>query len=313
MCFGLIATGIIIVAGLYENKGMHYWIEFEESVLGVTEGGVVEYLGVPVGRVDRISVTYENRAFVEIVVDPEKVMLRDGVEAQLVIYSLAAGTMAISLSGGESGLPLPQGTQIPTKVSTIQAVSSQIEEVMASLNSIAGVINSSLAGMEEGAMTDMLDKVALLLEDGRGFLDKGGKLADEATLTVADLRGKTETLESHFIEISEKIQGLTDDLSALTKDARVKINEFDVSETQNELNRALTNVADISGQVSEAVANLSTATDSTLHEVDNIQHSLDRTLRDLGLALDSLSYLARQLQDDPSSLVRGKGKVRKEK
>jgi ABC-type transporter Mla subunit MlaD len=103
ICLAIMTGTLTYTSGLYKEEGVDYYIEFNESVLGVLEGGVVEYLGVPVGKVTDITVTQNNRARVSVSIDPYKILLRDGVEAQIVIYSIAAGTMAISLSGGDKG------------------------------------------------------------------------------------------------------------------------------------------------------------------------------------------------------------------
>lgn len=94
------AAVVVVLRGYYDDKGVTYAIEFEESISGLYEGGIVTYLGVPVGKVRDIFVTEANKPHVNIVIDPLKVQLFEGVEAQLVIYSFAAGTMAISLEGG---------------------------------------------------------------------------------------------------------------------------------------------------------------------------------------------------------------------
>jgi len=104
--FAAIVFAVTYLSGVYREHGLVYWVEFEESILGLNEGGLVEYLGVPVGRVREIYVTDQKKAHVRFVIDPEKVTLQEGVQAELVIYSLAAGTMAISLRGGDPNNPV---------------------------------------------------------------------------------------------------------------------------------------------------------------------------------------------------------------
>ena len=309
VCGALMAGGLITVAGLYEHTGLHYWIEFDESVLGLGEGSVVVYQGVPVGKVEGISVTDSNLALVDVLIDPEKVRLKQGVEAQLVIYSLAAGTMAVSLSGGDPvAPPLPNHTAIPAKVSTIAAVSTRLEELMENLNAIAMNVRSGLEGIEEGQLTAVVDNFDGLLTDGRGFIEKGGNLVEEATTTVADLRDKAQTVIERFDALSTQVEELAGSLNTLAKNINSKVTEVDLAGTQGQLNKALENVAQITERVNEAVGRLGAVTNSAMHEADNVQHSLDRALRDASIALDSINALVGQLKDDPASLIRGKGK-----
>ena len=177
---GLITVALAVISGFYRPAGITYWIEFDESVLGLYEGGTVEYLGVPVGKVRQIYVTPENRAHVVINIDPETVTLNKGVEAQLVIYSLAAGTMALSLTGGDPDKgPLPPGSEIPAKPSTITAVSGHVEVLMEDLTTIADAVRNGLEGLEEGQLSKMVNDVGRLIEDGRDMLRRGSELVDE--------------------------------------------------------------------------------------------------------------------------------------
>ncbi len=309
-CMAIMAAGFITVAELYKKVGHRYWIEFDESVLGVNEGGIVEYLGVPVGKVDRIEVNDNNTARVEVVIDPQKVRLKEGVQARLVIYSLAAGTMAIELSGGDpGGKSLPNGSNIPVKASVMASISTQSANLVESLTSIAEAFEQGLEGLEKGKLSELVNHADELLCKGQDVADKGGRLLDETTATVTDLRGRLKTVSEQFTKLSEQVGTLAEDLTGLAGDVRGKVGQLDVAQTQQQLSRTLENIAELSGRVNEAVAQLGAATDSTLHEADNIQHSLDRTLRDVSVALESVSSLANQLKADPASVVRGKGKM----
>lgn len=311
MCASVGVAGFTIVSGLYKHPGIHYTVEFDESVLGLNEGGTVEYLGVPVGKVSRISVTEDNRALTEVVIDPTKVQLKEGVEATLVIYSLAAGTMAISLSGGDPGAKLlPPESRIPIKPSLMRSVSSRIEETMANVNEIAETIRTGLKGMREGQLRESLEHFDSLLCSTQDLTEQGKGLVSETAETVKDARGQLREVAAQFTKLCENVDRLATNLSGLTGEVRGKVGQLDVARTQEQLNRALLNVSELTQQVKQATEKLGTATDNTLHEADNIQHSLDQALRDTRVALDSVGSLVRQLKEDPSSLVRGKGKVK---
>ena len=62
----------LVITGIYQDPGLNYWLEFNESILGLYEGGMVEYLGVPAGKVREIYVTDNQYARVNIVIDPVK-------------------------------------------------------------------------------------------------------------------------------------------------------------------------------------------------------------------------------------------------
>lgn len=312
-CIVLMAAGFAIVSNLYRSAGKHYKIEFTGSVLGLNEGSIVEYRGVPIGKVERISVTDNDLALAQIVVDPLKVTLKEGVEAKLVIYSLAAGTMAVSLSGSRpDAAPLQPGSKIPSRVSTFDAVSSQMEELMQNLNEISDKVRGGVTGLEKGKLAETVYHFDELLCKGQDVMERGQVLVDESILTMADVRGSIGTVTDQFAQVSTDIGSLAQELNGLTKEVREKLTQVDVAKTQDQLNRALENVAEISQRINEGVKKLGEATDTTLHEADNVQHSLDRSLRDVSVALESVSALVNQLRSDPASLIRGKGKVQEE-
>ena len=310
VCFLLMAAGLSFVGGLYQDHGMHYSIEFEESVLGLYEGGMVEYLGVPVGKVRNIAVTKENRALVEVVIDPKKVTLNHGVEAQLVIYSLAAGTMAISLDGGSPAAgPLPEGSQIPTKPAIITAVSSQLEGFMDNLTSIAESINTGLEGMEQGDLSTIVDKADQLIEEAKAFLGDGREVLDETGQTVAELKDDVQGVIGEARKLSEDLRGLTGDIDKLVVETTDKVEKLEVGQTQAQLNQVLENIAALSHRINTKMAEFDNLTANVLHEADNVEYSLRKTLQEMSEAFDAMRIFVEQLKNDPSSLIRGKGNI----
>ena len=127
VCVGVIVFGGLFVSGLRTEERHEYYIVFEESVSGLSIGSPVQYMGVPVGTVKDIKVTDTNRVEVSILVSTEKVTLREGTNATLVTYNLAAGTMAVSLAiakNAEPGEPLQPGSIIPTQESLFASLST---------------------------------------------------------------------------------------------------------------------------------------------------------------------------------------------
>ncbi len=316
LCFGLIAVGLIVVGGMYENEGDHYDIFFNESVLGLTEGSPVVFLGVPVGKVDTISVTDEFLAHVQCIIAPGKITLREGVEAQLTIYSLAAGTLAVSLSGGEAGAArFPTGKPIPTKLSISTTVIEYIDEFKAVMENVSGIaekIDKALVDLDEGQLTSIATKFETALDEGLEVLDQGKGFVNEATSTVSDLREDIKPIIENFKGISSDVRKLIVDLDELALTLNDKAKEFEVTATQERLNVVLENIGGVSEHLNSAMEQFDNVTANTMHQVDNVQHSVERALQDVSTAFDSLNHLVRQLKEDPASLVRGKANVKEE-
>src|SRR5690606_155585 len=142
---GILIAGILYLSGFTGEETTRYRIQFDESVLGLGVGGQVVYKGLNVGVVENMYVDDDGFVQAWIQVSNDKVILRKGVQAQLVISSLATGTMAISLEGGDPEAPiLPEGSQIPVTPSLIgsftesfEGILNRVEETLDAVNKIA--------------------------------------------------------------------------------------------------------------------------------------------------------------------------------
>ncbi len=313
VCIGLMVAATMVITGLYKAPGTSYWLEFDESILGLYEGGLVVYLGVPVGKVKEIFVTENRKAHVETLIDPHKVTLHNGVQGQLVLYSLAAGTMAVGLDGGnpEAG-PLAPNSQIPTKMSTFGAVSSQITEVMDRVSGIAEKINTELAQLDDKDVKEIVDRVKSVMEKGEGLADKGSEFLTEITDTVKKVKGNVDQVMNALEGRSKDLEKLANDMDRLVGTAADKLQEFNVPKTQENLNEALKNIASLAEEMDKTVNKLGTVAADVSHETDNVEYSLRAAVTDLRRTFESLRVLFDQLQQDPSQLVRGKAKIKTE-
>jgi len=307
-CGGLLAVSIWLISGMYGDTGNRYWMEFEDSILGLYEGAIVEYLGVPVGKVRDIRVlSNTNRPLVEITTDPTTVTLYNGVEAKLVMYSFAAGTMAISLTGGDPELgPLEDGSQIKTVPSTIAAISTQVLDMMDEVTGIVDSIQVGLEGMEEGALADTVDKVNVLLDDAREFLAKTEGTVDEATATITSLRDKVEPVIDNVAQMAEDLKPVIKNFDELLVVSKDKLAEFDTASANENLDRVLKSIAELTEKLNTSAAGLDDLTANALHEADNVEFSLRKALTEMSDALSTMRVFVEKVSDDPGSLLRGK-------
>ncbi|MBI1318182.1 MAG: MCE family protein [Candidatus Hydrogenedens sp.] len=307
-CMVLLGLSIWLVSGYYDDRGNRYGMEFKDSILGLYEGAIVEYLGVPVGKVRSIRVLPNtSRPYVEITTDPDVVTLYVGVKAQLVMYSFAAGTMAISLTGGDPAAgPLQDGSQIETVPSTIAAISTQVLDMMDELTGIVESVKVGLEGMEEGALADTVDKVNLLLDDGREFLSKTQGTVDEVTDTIKTTREKLEPAIDKVLKMTDDLEPVIQHLDELLVVSKDKIAEFDATSTSDNLDRVLANIAELSEKLNKSAEGLDNVTADALHQAGNIEYSLRRALTDMSDALSTMRVFVEQVSQDPASLLRGK-------
>ncbi len=311
LCFGFMAVGTLVITGVYQDPGRHYWLEFDESILGLYEGGLVEYLGVPVGKVRNIYVTGGQHAHVDIVIDPRKVTLHEGVEGQLVIYSIAAGTMAVSLSGGNPELPeVEEDSRIPTKPSTIEAFSAQITTILEDVSELTNNITAQFANLDENAVSDIVHQVRDLLKKGDGFVDDSNELIREATDAVKDVRKHADTIIEHLDARSDDLARLTGKIEKLVAVSTERAEQLDIEQLQQQFSELLEQVSAVARQADETVVRMETMATDIVHQADNVEYTLRGTMLELRDAFDSIRLMVNQLKDDPSALIRGRGRVR---
>lgn len=307
VCLLITLLIVYFVSGMYSNYGIKYWVEFDESVLGVYEGGVVEYLGVPVGKVEEIKVSPKGKPTIVINIDSRKVTLHEGVEANIVIYSLAAGTMAISLSGGDPKAPvLPPGSKIPARRSTISAVSSRIEELMDDLKNILNSVKTGLEGIESGDLTEIARKVDRVLEKGETLLDDLQKTVKNINITIEEIEPQiTKTMDAGEKTVN-KIKELSEKTDKLITVITEKAEQIDIQKTQGNINSAIEEIKKLSQNVDDLVGELKNITTSASYKADNIEFSLQKTLQEVNYTLEALRNLLESIRKNPSSIIRGK-------
>lgn len=310
-CLVLMVAAALVVSGFKRGSRTPYWMEFrDESILGLNRGSLVEYLGVPVGKVENITVTPENRAHVELQIEDDKVVLREGVRAQLVIYSLATGMMAVSLKGGEpSSPPLPPESEIPVEPSLFASSSGNVAELLDRLNSIADDVRRGMEGIKDGQITETLDDFNGAIKDARDFMaeakDAVRKIGDEADGSMKDARAALREVRDEIGPLSEKTGRLIDNLDSMVTTAADKLEPLQLAQTEQNVQEALRAVTDLADTMQTTVEGLGDKGETLVHKVDNMEFTIRETLRTLNETLEAFRGLAEHLERDPSSIVYG--------
>jgi phospholipid/cholesterol/gamma-HCH transport system substrate-binding protein len=311
VCFSLIGAAVAYISGAYASQGVSYWLEFTDSVFGVYEGGVVQYLGVPVGKVSNISVTPSNAAHIEILIDPAKIELQRGVEGQLVLYSLAAGTMAIELSGGNPAEgPLPPDSQIPARPSAFAAISTKLEEVVNTVLSLLEKVEEGMEGLEEGTFTEMIKSAKNSLAEVETLTKELTETVETTNSVIAKVDEKVEPVTEEILALSKNLRATSEDAGEFLRVATSKAEALDVKSLGSKVDQVLQEISGLTVQLQSSVQNLDESSASMLFQADNVEFTLRTTLQNTSDTLLTLESLLTQVKQDPSSLVRGKGKVK---
>ena len=293
-------VALMMLTDYKRGDRIRYWCEFNESILGLNTGAVVEYLGVPVGSVVDIWVTDRNTAHVELLVRADRVTLREGVEATLVLYSFATGVMYISLAGGD-GPPLGPGAQIPTAPSLVEKLRVQTQTLLSDMAGVVGTINRGLEGLEDGQIARIVENTDGLISDARQVVaDAGGALEG----INVDLMPAVEDFRAALGDV----RTLSKNLNRLVTTLNDKIDPLDLAQTGQEVQEAARQVAHLAERLQRTADALDVMADGVLKESSDIEFALRGSLDQLRDTLESVRDLAEYLMEDPASLVRGRGR-----
>lgn len=311
MSVAVIAAGIVIVAGLNRDERIPFTIVFDESVLGLNEGGLVEYQGMDVGTVSDMIVIEDpvsktSRARVDILIKASKIVLREGVTARLVIYSFLTGTLCVSLEGGDPAAPvLAAYSVIPAKASRFESISASTEGLMSDFSILVRKLGTGFEGLKEGQFTQIAENTDALVQDTR-------ELIQTTSDTVNGVRDDVELVLKDFDELVNNLNDVAATAQEWVEMAQAKIEPLDLERTQKSVEEALEAIADaaasLSARLETITETLDVAARAALHDVGNVTYSLTEGVRTLSEALEAIRSWVEYLEQDPAALIRGKGR-----
>lgn len=307
---GILALGTVLVFGQLHlfSPVDRAVIFFHGGVGGLAPGAPVSFRGVRVGSVESVSLHVNPVDLVASIpvtlqLDPGRVVLDHpsspserldlrqliaaGLRGELVMQSFVTGQMAVDLdmkpnsgatfSGQKTGLP-----EIPAVQSDLERLREQIPKIpLRDLAESTGRTLHAVEHLAETLDTTLPPLIASLQVTADGLRDTG-PLVDQSVLAV---RGEALTTLRHYDALSASIQSQVGARGPELK--RLIANANIAAENARQISATL---ATLTGDRSEARLNL------------------EASLRDLAAAADSMRGLARDIESDPSLVLRGRGK-----
>lgn len=277
-----------------EREWTYYDIVFREAVTGLTVGGAVQYNGIQVGEVRKLSLAPE---------DPRQVIahvrlagdtpVRTDTKARLTLLGLT-GVTVIQLSGGSPGAPRlqPQGTET---VARIIADESALQSLLASGQDVATSAN------------DVLLRVGKLLSDENvrhvaNALDH----IDEVTGTLAAQRDELQRLIAQSSAASAQLKTTLAHIDTLAGSTDRLVNR----EARQTLQEAHTWLASAQRVTESANAILERNRAPLARFGDEGLAQVGPVLTELRQTLQSLRAIAARLQEDPATYLLGQERIK---
>jgi phospholipid/cholesterol/gamma-HCH transport system substrate-binding protein len=261
---GLVFGTVLVIwvgASRYFEPGNRYATYFDESVQGLQKDSTVKYRGVDVGRVERIRVAPDNH-LVEVVMKIDLTEdIRKGMAAELKSAGIT-GIMFLELARVAPGenISTPKITfateypVIPSRVSTMQRVFAQVEELMGKMKEVdfEGVSDQFKAtgkaaerffdGPRTRAMVENLQRTTRRIDETVARIDNVFS-GERVTKVVDAIEADLDAIGKLVVKLSKEIEDariparsaeakqVLDEARGLLSDARRELAEMRLAES----------------------------------------------------------------------------------
>jgi phospholipid/cholesterol/gamma-HCH transport system substrate-binding protein len=285
----LSAFGFVLWIGKVslDREWDYYDIVFKEAVTGLSVGGAVQYNGIQIGEVRKLSLAPN---------DPRQVIahvrlngdtpVRTDTKARLTLLGLT-GVTVIQLSGGTPSAPRLQPALGET-VPRIVAGESAMQSLLASGQDIAVSANDTLVRVNRLLSDDNMNHVASALAH-----------IDEVTSVLADQRTELRTLIGQLSTASAQLKSTLSRIDTLAASGDRLINQQS-RQVLESAQRAIDSANAILDQNRAPAASFS---NEGLSQVGPALGELRQTLQ-------SLRVITTRLQNDPTTYLLGGERVR---
>ena len=320
-------VGVILlgVGSVFQNDAL---VEtyVDESVQGLDVGSAVKFRGVPIGKVEKISLTsaeYSTRKryvlvrigiaptmFQFAVTEPNQAGFKLEVERGLRLRLAAQGLTGVAYIEADYADPLrnpaleidwqPNYPYVPSTRSRITQLSESLEKILRSLEHVD--IGRLVDGMEKSLST--ITKVAESV--------KFEKVSGEAVAFLSEARETNRQLKE--LVGGQEVKGAASDAAAAAKSARAIISGaekpmqqllVDLPQASESLTRFIKRLDTISGDLPESSAQLRQTIQRMNRLIASQQRDIERTMDNLRAISDNLKELTDNSKKYPSQVLFG--------
>jgi phospholipid/cholesterol/gamma-HCH transport system substrate-binding protein len=270
----------------------HYDIVFDEAVTGLTVGGAVQYNGIQVGEVRKLSLDPN---------DPREVVARVRVAAGTPVKTDTRAKLTftgltfvaiIQFSGGTPEAPMLRPADMdPDVVPRIVADPSSVQKFLASGEDIVVTAQDVLVRLSAALDKKNVDSLTRTLANVEKLTGNLADHGDEITATIEDLRAASKSLKRTLAR-SDKLVGNLDKL-AVSSDRLLN----------DEAKTLLSSAA----RLADAAETLIEQNQKAMTRFSNKDLAqMGPTLTELSATARALRTLAEEIESDPQSLLHGK-------
>ena len=200
-----------------DYKVKYYTIYFPGSVTGLTVGGAVNYLGVPVGTVKDISLESGNFQTVNITIAIRTdIPIKEDAYASLELQGLT-GYKLVQIYGGSQDSPLLKA-KVGERYPVIQAKYSGVEEVMSSLPRMVNKFTNLIDRINSTFNEENRERFSNVLKNINELTQKLAESSGPLKQTIEEVQQALKLFNREFTEISSSAKGAFSKVDLVTLD-----------------------------------------------------------------------------------------------
>lgn len=233
MIAGILTFFLWIAKTDFDYKVKYYTIYFSGSVTGLTLGGPVNYLGVPVGTVKSIKLDFDTPDRVNVLVGlKDNISIHEGTFASLEMQGLT-GYKFVQISGGSKDSPLLKAKKgepypvIPSRYSGVEEIMTTLPRMVNKFSNLIDRVNTTFNEENRNRISDSLKNIDILAKNLAE--ESGGPLKDfikDTTIAMNTFDKEIQKIGRSTESALIQVEGAAKDLHQLLEENRIALDSL---------------------------------------------------------------------------------------
>ena len=304
----MVAIILSLVGTQWMKQKDHYFIEFSESLGGLSTGSSVRFHGIKVGKVVKMNIDLQNQmGLIEVEVVKNTPVKTDSI-ATIEVESFVTGTRYVQITPGSVGADLLEPNDPNVKIACLKSGFQKFAGNIVNLGSQAPALATNLTAMfsqpNAQAVSEIVQKqVPVLLEHVNAFF------ASQNALMISSILVRVDNLiATNSANISSAIAGFNTTMTAVN--SMVEENREVTRELLKNLSSASKTADGLLSENRLLISNILIKTDTSLDELKEIigesRQPLKESLEKITSSASLVEEFVSELKDQPSMLIYGK-------